>query len=116
MVEIKEALAALDALTIAARSLDQEFGTDRGSANLGKLRSFIESVAQEQRDWVAIEAWSASFARVVRILREGGTRLHLVILDTPLRPEQCARFACGTRTEALSKAAAWARAKMGSKT
>jgi hypothetical protein len=118
MTDIEEALAALDAIDGGIGT--EQYGPVRTAmAALGAVRRALESVAQERRDWADISAWLERHPLfdVREFYDDGFEEWHCLFSDADSEViETGGDFTGSTRAEALSKAAAWARAEMGSKT
>jgi hypothetical protein len=110
VIDIKEALAALDELKTLP-----ELRLDEGSDYL-TLRRFVESVAQEREDWATVEAWlAADEARYQASGAQYAGGWYYTVYPDHMRHDRYA-FYGKTPAEALNHAAAFCRAEMGSKT
>lgn len=110
MVDIKEALAALDELKTLP-----ELRLDEGSDYMTLLR-FVQSVAQEREDWRAIEAWLGDdderdcHIGPSAVGPKGSWTCRL--MDMNFHGSRFNADECPTRAEAVSNAATWCRAEM----
>jgi hypothetical protein len=116
----EEALAALALIGDLVSEIDEHArwtgateSPTPGADGLKLIRSLLESVAQERRDWDSLQEWVRSNNQhdAYAVAVSSG---HRVTVDDGIGPMR--EFDASSRAEALSKAAAWARAEMGSKT
>jgi len=106
MTDIKEALAALDHFKLSAASACCIAATET-------LAKFLESVVQERRDWVDVDKWNMHPLHLATMSFGMGKYEFVLTQHDPYYKPTSMSFDAPTRAEALSKAAAWARADMG---
>lgn len=114
---VEEALAALDdAGAYISASAEGRAYPNQLLTGIELARTCLESVAQERRDWLAIEAWLA--ADEDRYQSSGPQYAgghYYMLYPNQMRTERHA-FYGDSPAECRAKAAAWCRAEMGSKT